>query len=111
MKPECSRYANRYCYPGPRDDNSTRWNVPLPDRFAPDARERRSKFAYIPFGGGPRSCIGSNFAMMEMQIAITSLLQAFDLELAETEPVEREAVISIRPRNGIRFRAAPRSAT
>lgn len=79
-----------------------------PDRFSPEARERRSKFAYIPFGGGPRSCIGSNFAMMEMQIAITTLLQAFDLEIAQTEPVEREAVISIRPKGGIQFRATPR---
>lgn len=81
-----------------------------PDRFAPEARDRRPKFAYIPFGGGPRSCIGSNFAMMEMQIAITSLLQAFDLQLAQSEPVECEAVISIRPKDGIRFRAIPREA-
>lgn len=91
--------------------NPRYWDTPTrfdPDRFAPEARDRRPKFAYIPFGGGPRSCIGSNFAMMEMQIAITSLLQSFDLELAETGPVEREAVISIRPKNGIRFRAVPR---
>lgn len=91
--------------------NPRHWKDPQrfdPDRFAPEMRDRRSKFAYIPFGGGPRSCIGSNFAMMEMQIAITTLLQAFDLEIAQSEPVEREAVISIRPKGGIRFRATPR---
>lgn len=91
--------------------NPRYWEDPMrfdPDRFAPETRDRRPKFAYIPFGGGPRSCIGSNFAMMEMQIAITSLLQAFDLQLAQTTPVEREAVISIRPKDGIQFRALPR---
>lgn len=91
--------------------NPRYWPDPMrfdPDRFAPEARDRRPKFAYIPFGGGPRSCIGSNFAMMEMQIAITALFQNFDLELAQSEPVEREAVISIRPKGGIRFAAQRR---
>ncbi len=93
--------------------NPRYWKDPAtfdPDRFAPDARERRAKFAYIPFGGGPRSCIGANFAMMEMQIAITALLQSFDLEIAQDTPVEREAVISIRPKGGIRFTARKRHA-
>lgn len=93
--------------------NPRYWKNPQvfdPERFAPENRDRRPKFAYIPFGGGPRSCIGSNFAMMEMQITITALLQNFDLEIAQSEAVAREAVISIRPRGGIRFRAHPRVA-
>ncbi|MCZ6770663.1 MAG: cytochrome P450 [Proteobacteria bacterium] len=74
-----------------------------PSRFLPEQQERRPKFSYIAFGGGPRSCIGSNFAMMEMQLVITMLFQAFRLELAPQPPIEREAVISIRPKHGIRF--------
>lgn len=76
-----------------------------PSRFSQEQQDQRPKFAYIAFGGGPRSCIGGNFAMMEMQIVITMLMQAFRLELAPQPPVEREAVISIRPKRGIRFNA------
>ena len=93
--------------------NPRYWDDPSrfdPDRFAPERRDQRPKFAYIPFGGGPRSCIGSNFAMMEMQIAITALVRTFDLEFAQRDPVEREAVISIRPKGGIRFAAIERCA-
>jgi cytochrome P450 len=82
-----------------------------PTRFAPEQQERRPKFAYIPFGGGPRSCIGSNFAMMELQIVITMLLQAFRTELAPQPPIEREAIISIRPKGGIQFVAEPADRT
>jgi cytochrome P450 len=74
-----------------------------PTRFLPEQQEQRPKFSYIAFGGGPRSCIGSNFAMMEMQIIITMLLQAFRLDLAPQPPIERQAVVSIRPKRGIRF--------
>ncbi len=76
-----------------------------PLRFSPEQQETRPKFAYIPFGGGPRNCIGSNFAMMELQIVITMLLQAFQTKLAPQPPIEREAIISIRPKNGIEFLA------
>ena len=74
-----------------------------PMRFTPEQQANRPKFAYIPFAGGPRNCIGANFAMMELQIVITMLLQAFRLELAPQPPIEREAFISIRPKHGIKF--------
>jgi len=81
-----------------------------PMRFSPEQQEGRPKFAYIPFAGGPRNCIGANFAMMELQIVITMLLQAFRLELAPQPPIEREAFISIRPKNGMLFTTTARPA-
>lgn len=79
-----------------------------PSRFLPEEQDKRPKFSYIAFGGGPRSCIGSNFAMMEMQLVITMLMQAFYMELAPQPPIERKAVISIRPKQGIRFTTTAR---
>lgn len=77
-----------------------------PQRHAPEMKERRPKFAYIPFGGGPRNCIGANFAMMELQLVVAMALQRFRLRVAEGEKVEREAMVSIRPKGGIDFTIA-----
>jgi cytochrome P450 len=77
-----------------------------PERHAPGMKEQRPKFSYIPFGGGPRNCIGANFAMMELQLVVAMVLQRYRLRLAEGETVEREAMISIRPKGGIHFTIA-----
>jgi cytochrome P450 len=76
------------------------WSAP--DRFAPELHfspeqvEQRSRFAYIPFGAGPRQCIGQAFARMELQILVPALAAAFDFELVG-EPVKPEASMTLRP--------------
>ena len=76
-----------------------------PDRFAPEAEQRIPRYAYIPFGGGPRICIGNHFALMEGQLILATLGQRVTFELAERRRVEPEPLITLRPRGGIRMRA------
>jgi cytochrome P450 len=68
-----------------------------PDRFTPERSAKRQRFAYIPFGGGPRQCIGNNFAMLEGQLIIAMVVQRFDLELAMETEIKPEAVFVLRP--------------
>lgn len=75
-----------------------------PERFTPENIKQRDKNAYIPFGGGPRMCIGNNFAIMEIVMLLAKLLYHFDLELLNTEPVESEPLITLRPKQAIRMR-------
>jgi cytochrome P450 len=74
-----------------------------PARHAPACKEQRPKFAFVPFGGGPRNCIGANFAMMELQLMAVMTLQRYRLRVAGDAEIEREAMISIRPKGGIDF--------
>lgn len=56
-----------------------------PDRFTSKNIEKRHEFAYLPFGKGPRSCFGENFALMQMQIGISKILSTFHIGLASSE--------------------------
>jgi len=76
-----------------------------PDRWTPEAREARPKFSYFPFGGGPRVCIGEQFAWMEGVLLIATLAQRWRLSLAEGQLVEPRAMITLRPRYGMRMLA------
>jgi cytochrome P450 len=75
-----------------------------PDRFAPEHVEGREKFAYLPFGAGPRMCIGMGFAMTEAQMILTRIEQRFRLELLPGHKVEPEPVVTLRPRTGLLMR-------
>lgn len=72
-----------------------------PERHTAEMKEGRPKFAYIPFGGGPRNCIGANFAMMELQLVVSMILQRYRVSVLDQDKIEREAMVSIRPKGGI----------
>jgi cytochrome P450 len=80
------------------------WNDPEifdPSRFEPEKDKNRHKFVYFPFGGGPRICIGNNFAMMEMQILLSMIFNEFRFKKVKEHKVELEPLITLRPRNGM----------
>jgi len=75
-----------------------------PERFAPEAVARRHRFAYLPFGGGPRICIGASFAISEAQVIIASVAQRFRLHLDPAHPVIPIGYVTLRAKDGIRVR-------
>jgi len=75
-----------------------------PDRFNVTAKKSMPKMSYLPFGGGPRLCIGNMFALMEMQLILVGLLQRFDFTLVADQNIDLEALITLRPRYGIKMR-------
>ncbi len=72
-----------------------------PERWTPEARAARPKFAYFPFGGGPRVCIGEAFAWMEGVLLLATLAQQWKLRLVPGHQVDTHPVITLRPRNGM----------
>jgi cytochrome P450 len=74
-----------------------------PDRWTADLIQRLPKFAYFPFGGGPRLCIGASFAMMEANLLLATIAQRFQLHLVPGHPVEALPSITLRPKHGMRM--------
>ncbi len=73
-----------------------------PDRFLPGgAASKRHRFAWYPFGGGPRVCIGSEFALMEAQLVVATVAQRFHLDLDPGYPVKPEPIFTLRPSPGV----------
>lgn len=80
-----------------------------PDRFLGERREAIPKYAYLPFGAGPRVCVGNSFALMEGQLILAAISQRFRLRLLPDQTVEKEALVTLRPRRGIRMRLEARA--
>ncbi len=72
-----------------------------PSRFEPGAMRVRHRYAYFPFGGGPRRCLGEAMARMEGQFVLAMIAQRYALELQRGFEVVREPVLTLRPRDGI----------
>ncbi len=72
-----------------------------PERFTPERSANRPRYAYFPFGGGPRQCIGNSFAMTEAQLILATVAQRFRLELVPGFRVEPQALVTLRPRYGM----------
>ena len=79
-----------------------------PDRWTTEFTKQLPKFAYFPFGGGPRVCIGQDFAMMEAMLVIATILRRFRLTPATEELVEPQPLVLLRPKSRIRIRLAER---
>ena len=76
------------------------WDEPEafnPERFSPENSAGRHKFAYIPFGAGPRQCIGNNFGLMEACLIIACIAQRFELQLMPGVEADPQALFVLRP--------------
>lgn len=75
-----------------------------PERWAGDLAQRLPRFAYFPFGGGPRQCIGNSFAQMEAVLVLATIAQRFRLSLIPGQRITPTPYITLRPEPGIRMR-------
>jgi cytochrome P450 len=81
-----------------------------PDRFTPEAKAARPRFAYFPFGAGSRQCIGESFAWMEGVLAIATIASRWRMTYTGTESPVPQAKITLRPRDPVMMRLSPRSS-
>jgi cytochrome P450 len=79
-----------------------------PDRWTPEFRAALPKFAYFPFGGGPRQCIGESFAWMELILLVATISQQYRLRLVPGHPVVPQPLITLRAKYGMRMTVARR---
>ncbi|KND37275.1 hypothetical protein IQ63_10155 [Streptomyces acidiscabies] len=86
------------------------WDDPetfAPERFTPEAEASRPRYAFFPFGGGPRACIGQRFAMLEASLALATLLQRYTLTAIDTT-ISLDLGITMWPSGPVRVRLSPR---
>ena len=91
--------------------NPTLWPDPErfdPERFSPARSEGRPRYSFLPFGAGPRICLGAGFAITEAVLVLATILQRWRVRLVPEHPVEPVALITLRPRHGLKATAVPR---
>jgi cytochrome P450 len=78
-----------------------------PSRFSREAREARPRFAYFPFGGGPRVCVAEPLIRVEGVVLLAALARRYSLALVDERPIEPVGAITLRPKGSIRISARP----
>jgi cytochrome P450 len=79
-----------------------------PERFMGDAEKQLPRCAYMPFGAGPRICIGNHFALMEGHVLLASILKRVRFDMVSDSPVDLEPLVTLRPRGGVTVRVTIR---
>ena len=75
-----------------------------PERFAPESEKKLPRYAYLPFGAGPRICIGNSFAIMEARLILAAVAQRFCLDMVPGQTVEMSPLITLSPAGGLRMK-------
>ena len=84
-----------------------------PERFSKSKEKLHAPFAHLPFGAGPRGCIGGNYAMLQILMILSVLLRKYDFRLVPGQTIEARPMVILRPEHGIRMtftEAIPRGA-
>jgi cytochrome P450 len=82
------------------------WDSPeefRPERFIKEKEKLLTPFIYLPFGGGPRVCIGNQYAMLQILMILSTILGRYDFQLAPQQDIEARAMVILRPKQGIRM--------
>jgi cytochrome P450 len=74
-----------------------------PGRFTKDQTKQRTPFTFLPFGGGPRVCIGQHYAMLQILMILSELIRRYDFELLPDQTIEARPMVILRPKYGIRM--------
>ena len=74
-----------------------------PERFSPQRSAARPRFAYLPFGGGPRICIGAQLALTEVSLLVATMAQRYRLKLVPQQDIALVHRVTLHPRDGIRM--------
>ena len=100
-----------FCFTYGMHRNPEYWENPDsfdPDRFSEENKKKHVPHAYMPFGAGPRLCIGNNFAMMEMQLILSMFSKRYRFEVLNDQSIDVQPLITLRPRNGIKVKVHKR---